>query len=205
MNELLLSDRLVALTPVVESGEPVIHSRYGVPVRRGVERRLRAAASRLPSGLRLRVVEGLRSPADQRRIIEEYTSSLRLLHPSLTESELAELSARYVAPLAVAPHVAGAAVDLTLTDAAGAELDLGCPLDATPEESGGRCYFAAGGISTSARRLRDQLAEALSSAGFVNYPSEWWHWSYGDRYWAVTTGADHALYGPVGCLQPVPA
>jgi hypothetical protein len=35
------------------------------------------------------------------------------------------------------------------------------------------------------------------SAGLVNYPTEWWHWSYGDRYWALLTGADHAIYGPV--------
>ena len=33
----------------------------------------------------------------------------------------------------------------------------------------------------------------------VNYPTEWCHWSYGDRYWALMTGATAAVYGPVGC------
>jgi zinc D-Ala-D-Ala dipeptidase len=42
------------------------------------------------------------------------------------------------------------------------------------------------------------LAEALRAAGLVNYPTEWWHWSYGDRYWALATGARHAVYGIVG-------
>ena len=28
------------------------------------------------------------------------------------------------------------------------------------------------------------MSRALSTAGFVNYPTEYWHWSYGDRYWA---------------------
>jgi D-alanyl-D-alanine dipeptidase len=28
----------------------------------------------------------------------------------------------------------------------------------------------------------------------VNYPTEWWHWSYGDRYWALMTGAPAARY-----------
>jgi hypothetical protein len=32
----------------------------------------------------------------------------------------------------------------------------------------------------------------------LDYPSEWWHWSYGDRYWALMTGATAAVYGPVG-------
>jgi D-alanyl-D-alanine dipeptidase len=29
-----------------------------------------------------------------------------------------------------------------------------------------------------------------------NYPTEWWHWSSGDRYWALITKADNAIYGP---------
>ncbi|SED95789.1 D-ala-D-ala dipeptidase [Streptomyces sp. TLI_105] len=36
----------------------------------------------------------------------------------------------------------------------------------------------------------------LTSTGLVNYPTEWWHWSYGDRYWAPATGAATAPYGP---------
>jgi D-alanyl-D-alanine dipeptidase len=28
----------------------------------------------------------------------------------------------------------------------------------------------------------------LEIAGFVNYPSEWWHWSYGDKYWGFAKG-----------------
>jgi D-alanyl-D-alanine dipeptidase len=39
------------------------------------------------------------------------------------------------------------------------------------------------------------LAQALRPAGLVNYPTEWWHWSYGDRYWALVTGAPYATYG----------
>ncbi|MCZ4500443.1 MAG: dipeptidase [Marmoricola sp.] len=93
-------------------------------------------------------------------------------------------------------YVAGAAVDLTLVDATGEPLDLGTPIDATPEQSGGRCYFGAGGISPDARAHRDLLAEVLGASGLVNYPTEWWHWSYGDRYWALLTGAPAALYGP---------
>ncbi|MCZ0970531.1 hypothetical protein O1L55_01370 [Streptomyces albulus] len=44
---------------------------------------------------------------------------------------------------------------------------------------------------------RALLGRALGGAGFVNYPSEWWHWSYGDRYWGLLTGARCAVYGPV--------
>ena len=118
-------------------------------------------------------------------------------------SELERLTSRFVAPIEVAPHVAGAAVDLTLVDASGDELDLGTPIDATPEESADACYFASPAISSAARANRAVLAEALEAAGLVNYPTEWWHWSYGDRYWALVTGAPAARYGPVDDREAV--
>ena len=143
------------------------------------------------------MVEGHRSPADQQAIVAAYSAEVRAVHGDLPDAELRRLTSRFVAPLEVAPHVAGAAVDLTLVDVCGDELDLGTPIDATPEQSDGRCYFAALGIGADARAHRELLARVLGDAGLVNYPTEWWHWSYGDRYWALATGAPAALYGPV--------
>jgi zinc D-Ala-D-Ala dipeptidase len=142
-------------------------------------------------------VEGYRPAHQQQAIIERYSAEIRAVRPGIGEPELHILTSRYVAPLAVAPHVAGAAVDVTLVDSCGQELDLGTAIDATPEQSGGRCYFAADGISREARANRELLARVLCREGLVNYPTEWWHYSYGDRYWALATGAGAALYGPV--------
>ena len=198
----LLSDPVVAAVPVHECGEPLV-ALDGVPtigavrVRQGLADRLVAAAELLPPGILLKVVEGHRSPTDQRRIIERYRAELRVSSPGLDADEVVRLSSRFVAPLEVAPHVAGAAVDLTLVDLCGDELDLGTRIDETPEQSGGRCYFAAPDVSADARAHRDLLAGVLESVGLVNYPTEWWHWSYGDRYWALATGLDAAIYGPV--------
>lgn len=41
------------------------------------------------------------------------------------------------------------------------------------------------------------MSKALETVGFVNYPAEYWHWSYGDRYWAYHVGHEFALYGIV--------
>ncbi|KFG95622.1 dipeptidase [Burkholderia paludis] len=167
-------------------------------VRRGVAERLVAAAHTLPSGLRLYVKEGYRPPALQRQYFTGHLAHLRAtLHPLPSDDTLYELASHYVAPPDVAGHPTGAAVDLTLMSADGAELDMGCVLDATDRESSGACYTHNAFISRKAARHRHMLIAALTGAGFTNYPSEWWHWSFGDRYWAVIQNESHAIYGAV--------
>jgi hypothetical protein len=55
-----------------------------------------------------------------------------------------------------------------------------------------------------ARRNRAVLGAALTSSGLVNYGTEWWHRSYGDRYWAMLTGARTARYAAVTPLAGQP-
>jgi D-alanyl-D-alanine dipeptidase len=199
---ILLSDPRVSAVPVLDCGEPLValDASFGPAralVRAGLATRLERAVERLPRGVRLRVVEGHRSVAGQRAIIAAYSAEVCRARPGVSPYDLHHLVSRFVAPVDVAPHVAGAAVDLTLVDACGDDLDLGTPIDATPERSAGACFTAATNISPDARAHRLLLGHVLGEAGLVNYPTEWWHWSYGDRYWALTTGAVHAVYGPL--------
>lgn len=195
---ILLSDPRVAGVPVRDDGSDLVAVEFAplVLVRRPLAERLVRARRNLPAGVDLKLVEGHRSLADQQEIIDRYTTQVRESHPDADEAEVRRLSSRFVSPIGVAPHVAGAAVDLTLVDAHGRELPLGSPVDATPEESAGACWFDAD-VDERARANRSLLAAVLGREGLVNYPTEWWHWSYGDRYWALTTGAPHALFGPV--------
>ncbi|MFL1377481.1 MULTISPECIES: M15 family metallopeptidase [unclassified Nocardiopsis] len=195
---ILLSDPRVAGVPVLDDGSDLVAVGFAprVLVRRPLAERLVRARRNLPEGVGLKLIEGYRSPADQMEIIDRYTAQVRESHPDADDHEVRRLSSRFVSPIEVAPHVAGAAVDLTLVDAHGRELPMGSPVDATPEESAGACRFDAD-VGERARANRTLLAYALVREGLVNYPTEWWHWSYGDRYWALTTGAPHALFGPV--------
>ncbi|UUU22019.1 M15 family metallopeptidase [Streptomyces sp. DSM 40750] len=209
---ILMSDPEVARIPVQDCGEPLVDlrelpfvtvdSRQADPegsyahLREGVAWRLARAARLLPDGLRLLVTEGYRPLALQIEYFERYAAELRQANPDWSEEYLRVQTSRSLSPPEIGPHVAGAAVDLTLCTAAGDELDMGTAVDASPEESDDACYTDAPNISDTARRNRRTLSAALTTAGLVNYPTEWWHWSYGDRYWALMTGTPNALYGP---------
>ena len=159
--------------------------------------RLLHAQSLLPTGVLLLFVEGFRPPALQRTYFEEYAAELARAHPDWQAAELRDAASRFVSPPEIAPHSAGAAVDVTLIDHQGRELDMGTRVNASPEESDGACYTDAPGLSVRARTNRATLSGALSAAGLINYGTEWWHWSAGDRYWALQTQQSAALYGPV--------
>ena len=54
-----------------------------------------------------------------------------------------------------------------------------------------------GGRRAKRRRNMKVLYDAMTKAGFANYPLEWWHYSYGDRMWAAYSGKEECFYGPV--------
>jgi D-alanyl-D-alanine dipeptidase len=210
---ILLSDQRVAAIPVAENGEPLVDAREVralrvdprqadrdgsyAHVRADVLRRLLLAQRALPDGVRLLIVEGFRPPRLQSTYFDSYADEMRLANTGASEDRIRELTSAYISPPEVAPHVSGGAVDLTLCTEDGVELSLGTEVNATPEESDGGCRTAAVNISAESRTNRRLMGDAMTAAGFVNYPTEWWHWSYGDRYWALLTGAPAARYGPV--------
>ena len=206
----LMGDPRVTAIPVSDNGEELTDVRnHGLRVstfraddtgdfahvRAGLAARLLRAAGELPRGVHLLLIEGYRPPELQRRYFDNYLRTLQEASPSSDEEHLRMLTSRYVSPPDIAPHSAGAAIDLTLCADDGTQLDLGTPVNATPEQSAGACYTHHPSVGGQARRNRATLAQALGIAGLVNYPTEWWHWSCGDRYWAMGTSASSAIYG----------
>jgi len=206
----LLSDPAIAQVAVWECGEPLVDlrevralhldSRLADPaghyarLRRGVTDRLVTAQTVLPPTLALLLIEGYR-PADlQARYFAEKMAALQAQHPEASPQWVRREAGRYISPPEVAPHVAGAAVDLTLCTTDGGELWMGTDVN---DSSRIACHTHHPDIDDEARTNRATLIAALTAVGMVNYPTEWWHWSYGDRYWAYVTKAQAARYGPL--------
>ena len=214
VGEVLIDSDVVVSMPIVDRGEPF--AEVGVAVRehgavrnrgpsrfmarQGVVDRLGVAATAL-AGARLVVVEAHRALSVQRRFWEHRFEQVRQAHPGWSDVACGAETARFVAPPSGhPPHSTGGAVDVILVDLDGVELDLGSGLNQPSP-----LMATAAVVPPAARGWRQQLVEAMEGAGFVNYPEEWWHYSYGDQYWAWRTGASAALYGSAdpARLEPI--
>lgn len=70
------------------------------------------------------------------------------------------------------PHCRGVAIDLTLTDAGGKELDMGSDFD----EFSDLAFHSCEKISVEAQRNRLILLGIMTKAGFDFLANEWWHY-----------------------------
>lgn len=91
------------------------------------------------------------------------------------------------------PHSTGAAVDLTILDASGKALPMGCPIDHLGPESEANFYVRHGQQHEQAHENRTLLYQCMHQAGFRRLPHEWWHFSYGDQWWALLNALNTAL------------
>ena len=91
------------------------------------------------------------------------------------------------------PHSTGGALDLTIVDANGLDLDMGTQIDELTEASMSDFYK---GSSSQYEKNRELLKEVMTYASFTQLPTEWWHFSYGDQIWAIdnNTKAKYGIY-----------
>lgn len=197
--------RLLNLILEEEGGEPLVDVRDVAPavrilrpqvipyVREQVARMCARAASLLPAGVHLGLIEGWRPIERQQRIFDFVWEAAKEAFPERTHAALRRTVCRWVAPTdqkAPPGHCTGAAVDVWLVDGAGEDIDVSSPFDrwkAAPTY--------AYGLSEAAQRNRMVLVDAMLEVGFSNCRDEWWHYSYGDAGWAVRLGRDTCRYG----------
>jgi D-alanyl-D-alanine dipeptidase len=202
--------RELARVPAGSSGEPLVEARTydagidaapvapedGLLVRDTVARMLAMANARLAGrGLRLRIVDGPRPAERQERYFGEAWAAIGQQHPELDDEALRDRVHALCAVPEVAGHPTGGAVDVTLLDAHGAELDMGTAAGEVTDAE--RAPTDAPGLTEEQLRNRLTLHDAMVAAGFAPFYGEWWHFSYGDREWAAVYGEPAALYGPL--------
>lgn len=154
---------------------------------------LRAALSARRHGHGLLLWDGWRSIGLQRILYEESREELRE-STRLTGDALADLVGKFVTSpdrhASPPAHSTGGTIDLTLCDPdTGEPRDLGGEFDELTERSHPAYYDrAVGPVVERFAALRQELEDAMSEAGFVRLPTEWWHFEYGTALWSRETG-----------------
>ena len=140
----------------------------------------------------LKITDAFRPLALQRKYFTEITEQIQEKE-GLTGQALWERVTEFVAdPELCPPHSTGGATDLTITNlTTGEDLDMGTSVDTVDDRSN----TWTEDISDEAKANRQLLWEVMTGHGFVNLASEWWHYSFGDQYWAIFTNQSAAIYG----------
>jgi D-alanyl-D-alanine dipeptidase len=158
-------------------------------VREEVYEMLVKAAKALPEGCRFRIFDAWRPFALQHELYTSYSADIirQFDLENCPEAQKQAVIRKFVSdPLDdrdVPPvHTTGGAVDLTIVDETGREFEMGTGFDAFTDKTC-TAYFENEKNETI-RDNRRLLYHAMTEVGFSNLPSEWWHFDYGDRFWA---------------------
>ena len=137
------------------AGAPVYGNRRCLLHRDAEPGLVRAAAWAAQCGLRLKVLDAYRPPWAQERLWQALPDP------------------RFVASAEEGScHTRGVAVDVTLEDLQGRELDMGVPFDAMVDEA--RHFHPA--LAPAVQRHRAVLLAVMTQAGFQASDTEWWHY-----------------------------
>lgn len=157
-------------TPRNFTGAPIYRRAIALLNPEAAEALQRAIRLAAPHGLRLKIFDAFR-PAEAQWKMWNHTPDPEFLADPRRGSH----------------HSRGAAVDLTLIDRKGQELDMGTGFDAFQKES----HHACTDIPETAQRNRFLLLGLMSAAGWDFYKNEWWHYQLFDpRRYPVLGDAD---------------
>jgi D-alanyl-D-alanine dipeptidase len=191
-------------TVILYGPSPEIPNNYNYTfLRKTVYEKLKKANAQLPKGMHFCLYEGYRSLELQKKIFDEQYNKVKARHSNWSLDNIFNETTKLVSPVSnrdgsknIPPHSTGGAIDVYLVDELGKPLDMGIhPKDWMQDKEGALSITNSTLISAEARKNRHIMSQLLSKAGFVNYPTEYWHWSYGDKYWAFIKKQPFAMYG----------
>ncbi len=183
------------LTEITEKDGVFFNDRFSTDkrLRTVIYSKVLSAKKHLPEDLYFIIYEAYRPRARQFELWDNIWAQVSKDHPEASEEKITSLCSNFVSnPYGVGSgHQFGCAVDITLCDKDRNIFDMGTDM----QEFCVLTETNAKNITTAQRQNRDLLVTSLEKEGLINYPSEWWHFSYGDRLWAQILNKPQTIYG----------
>ncbi|MRI34650.1 D-alanyl-D-alanine dipeptidase [Endozoicomonas sp. OPT23] len=139
--------------PIYISDNCMLHKSAEAPLMRALE-------LLEPLGLGIKIMDAYRPLSAQKALFQAAPNPEYVSHPET----------------GVRPHCRGTAIDLTLIDSHGNELNMGTDFD----DFRPLAHHGNTQVSEQAQRNRLLLAGIMSVAGFTPLQSEWWHYQLPD-------------------------
>ena len=169
------------------------HPDFSLIMRRGVYKRLCLAKTKLPRHWQIVLKAGFRPLVVQEAVLQAFIDKSRSEHPDWsTEDNLAQARLFVADPKVVCPpHTTGGAIDIDIKDTrTGLVIDMGCPVNTDSSLA----FLHSDQLTTAQYANRMTLLDAMLEAGFAPNVYEWWHYQYGETYWAAFFGQAETLY-----------
>ena len=177
---------------IIEMQYPLLHLTNAIKecyMRKEVYEKLEEASHLLPAGYKFKIWDAYRPFALQKELYLLYKEQLieKFSLHNLTDHEVDEFIKRYISlpnedSLLPPVHTTGGAIDLTIINEKGEELNMGTLFDEFTEKTT-TSYFEDKD-NEEIKNNRRLLYNIMISVGFTNFPSEWWHFDYLDRFYA---------------------
>lgn len=215
-------DPEILAIPIVECNESLVdlknytEMQYGEPpectltkdcytkIRKTVFEKLCQAQQDLPNGWRFRLYEGFRSLEVQQLLFEQEFKRIVQAYPGEDPKQQFYKTTRLISPVNnfdgsqnIPAHNTGAAIDIEVINSEGHLVDMGMAVKDWAAVDPDLCLTDSQLITEKVRQNRQLFHKIMQTHGFINYPTEWWHFSYGDRYWAFYQPVKQAIYGSV--------
>jgi D-alanyl-D-alanine dipeptidase len=149
---------------------------------------------------KFKIWDGYRPRSVQNNIYHKFWGELKTDHPDWEDKRLEAEVGTYVTsptnPDRIPPHATGGAVDLTLADSSGSNIDMGTEFDYFGPEAES-FYFEKHPTNEAIRKNRALLRTLMINYGFRSEPEEWWHFDYGNQLWATAINEPFAIYGEI--------
>ena len=163
-------------------------------IRKQVLFKLYRIADKLPEGVNLKIYKTFRSRIKMNDTFEDVIAEITAQNPGIGRHEAIKL-AKFKSDDpkgSLGGHETGGAVDVALCNDKGEDFNYGTKF----HEYNDLTFTRNSRITKEQRKNRRKLVRLMKRQGFVNFPGEWWHFSYGDRMWAAYKGKrDGGIYG----------
>ena len=160
--------------------------------RAGVVERLVRATELLETGYSFLIFDAWRPYVVQRKLYDDYLASLKVRpeYSNLSHKELETVAKQFVSipsrnPKRPYVHGTGGAIDLTILDDSGMMLNMGTAFDDFSPKAYTSYFEHCSDVDALVKENRRMLYHVMTQSGFINLPSEWWHYDYGDHLWAL--------------------